>query len=93
MSKNLIYVLSLFLVTSCSYLTGPEGYFPTTEHDFLEEVVETDIVIPSAGDDADTVLDFSPQAGCQTAITTIQAAYDKVAKNRAQLGAVQAHME
>ena len=47
MNKNLIYVLSLFLVTSCSYLTGPEGYFPTTEHDFLEEIVETDIVIPS----------------------------------------------
>ena len=47
MKKNLIYVLSLFLVTSCSYLTGPEGYFPTTEHDFLEEIVETDIVIPS----------------------------------------------
>ena len=46
-----------------------------------------------AGDDADTVLDFSTQAGCQTAITTIQAAYDKVAKNRAQLGAVQAQME
>jgi len=45
------------------------------------------------GADADTVLDFSTQAGCQTAITTIQAAYDKVAKNRAQLGAVQAQME
>jgi flagellin len=46
-----------------------------------------------AGGDADAVLDFSTQAGCQTAITTIQAAYDKVAKNRAQLGAVQAQME
>ena len=45
------------------------------------------------GADADAVLDFSTQAGCQTAITTIQAAYDKVAKNRAQLGAVQAQME
>lgn len=46
-----------------------------------------------AGADSDAVLDFSTQAGCQTAITTIQAAYDKVAKNRAQLGAVQAQME
>jgi len=43
--------------------------------------------------DADTALDFSTQSGCQAAITTIQAAYDKVAKNRAQLGAVQAQME
>jgi flagellin len=42
---------------------------------------------------ADTILDFSTQAGCQDAITTIQNAYDKVAKNRAQLGAVQAQME
>jgi flagellin len=46
-----------------------------------------------AGADADAVLDFTTQAGCQTAISTIQAAYDKVAKNRAQLGAVQAQME
>ena len=43
--------------------------------------------------DADTALDFTTQSGCQAAITTIQAAYDKVAKNRAQLGAVQAQME
>jgi len=42
---------------------------------------------------ADTILDFTTQAGCQDAITTIQNAYDKVAKNRAQLGAVQAQME
>jgi len=34
------------LLTSCSYLTGPDGYFPTTEHDFLDEIVETDIAIP-----------------------------------------------
>jgi flagellin len=46
-----------------------------------------------SGADADAVLDFTTQAGCQTAISTIQAAYDKVAKNRAQLGAVQAQME
>ena len=42
---------------------------------------------------ADAILDFTTQAGCQDAITTIQNAYDKVAKNRAQLGAVQAQME
>lgn len=45
------------------------------------------------GSSADTDLDFSTQQGCRDAITTIQAAYDKVAKNRAQLGAVQAQME
>ena len=42
---------------------------------------------------ADTILDFTTQAGCQDAITTIQNAYDKVAKNRAQRGAVQAQWE
>ena len=47
----------------------------------------------AASADADTALNFSTQEGCQAAITTIQAAYDKVAKNRAQLGAVQAQME
>ena len=47
----------------------------------------------SSAASADAALDFTTQAGCQAAITTIQAAYDKVAKNRAQLGAVQAQME
>jgi len=46
MNKKLIYVFSIFLLSSCSYLTGPDGYFPTTEHDFLEEIIETDITIP-----------------------------------------------
>ena len=46
MNKNLIYIFSILLLTSCSYLTGPDGYFPTTEHDFLDEIVETDIAIP-----------------------------------------------
>ena len=45
------------------------------------------------GSTADVDLDFTTQQGCRDAITTIQAAYDKVAKNRAQLGAVQAQME
>jgi len=47
----------------------------------------------AVGSTADVDLDFSTQQGCRDAITTIQAAYDKVAKNRAQLGAVQAQME
>ena len=46
MNKNLIYIFSILLLTSCSYLSGPDGYFPTTEHDFLDEIVETDIAIP-----------------------------------------------
>lgn len=46
MNKNLIYIFSILLLTSCSFLTGPDGYFPTTEHDFLDEIVETDIAIP-----------------------------------------------
>ncbi|MDC0507699.1 flagellin [Luminiphilus sp.] len=47
----------------------------------------------AVGANADDSLDFTTQQGCRDAITTIQAAYDKVAKNRAQLGAVQAQME
>ena len=47
----------------------------------------------ATGANADDSLDFTTQQGCRDAITTIQAAYDKVAKNRAQLGAVQAQME
>jgi outer membrane protein assembly factor BamC len=34
------------LLTSCSYISGPEGLFPPTKDEFLKEKVEADIQLP-----------------------------------------------
>ena len=43
MSK-LNYVVLVFLVSSCASLTGPEGAFPDTKYDFLDEELSGDVV-------------------------------------------------
>ena len=40
--------LFLFLMTGCSSLTGPEGAFPDTRYDFLDEEIEEDIALPGS---------------------------------------------
>ena len=37
----------LFLTTSCSYISGPEGLFPPTKNAFLKEKVEEDMLLPN----------------------------------------------
>ena len=40
-------ILTIFLLlTSCSYISGPEGLFPPTKDKFLEEKVEENIMLP-----------------------------------------------
>ena len=43
----------LFLTTSCSYISGPEGLFPPTKNAFLKEKVEEDMILPN---DLDTIM-------------------------------------
>ena len=45
--KIRILTISLLFLTSCSYISGPEGLFPPTKDDFLEEKVEQDIQLPA----------------------------------------------
>ena len=45
--NKLNYVLIAFLVSSCASLTGPEGAFPDTTYDFLDEELSEDIVTPN----------------------------------------------
>ena len=48
MIKKLL-IINVFLITSsCSYISGPEGYFPTTKYDFLKEEVEKNITLPES---------------------------------------------
>jgi len=35
--NKLNYVIFIFLLSSCASLTGPEGAFPDTKYDFLDE--------------------------------------------------------
>jgi outer membrane protein assembly factor BamC len=42
--NKLKYTVFVFLVSSCASLTGPEGAFPDTKYDFLDEELSEDVV-------------------------------------------------
>ncbi len=42
--KNLI--ISLLFLSSCSYISGPEGYFPSKQYDFVEEIIDEPLKLP-----------------------------------------------
>ena len=37
----------IFFISSCSYITGPDGLFPPTKDEFLKEKIEQDIDLPN----------------------------------------------
>ena len=45
--KKIILISVTLFTTSCSYFSGPEGMFPATEDDFLNEKVQEDINLPA----------------------------------------------
>lgn len=53
MKNTIIGFLTLTFISSCSYLTGPEGLFPETKYDFLEEEVAPSLRIPEELDKID----------------------------------------
>mgnify|MGYP001276610722 FL=1 len=53
MKNTLIGFLTVTFISSCSYLTGPEGLFPETKYDFLEEEVAPSLRIPEELDKID----------------------------------------
>jgi len=44
--KTIKLLTFILLLPSCSYLTGPDGFFPETADDFLEEEVASDLNVP-----------------------------------------------
>ena len=46
MIKKFYSIIFLFILSSCSYIAGPEGLFPPTKDDFLKEKVVQDIQLP-----------------------------------------------
>jgi len=53
MKNTFIGFLAVTFISSCSYLTGPEGLFPETKYDFLEEEVAPSLRIPEELDKID----------------------------------------
>jgi len=50
--KNTLQLLAtLFIIQSCSFITGPEGMFPETKYDFLDEEVAPNLSIPESLDE------------------------------------------
>ena len=46
MIKKLSTFGLIFVISSCSYIAGPDGLFPPTRDEFLKEKVEQDISLP-----------------------------------------------
>ena len=46
--KDSLLFLAIFSITSCSYISGPEGLFPETKNKFFEEVIAPDLNLPSS---------------------------------------------
>lgn len=44
--KKLNYLFLALLITSCASLTGPDGAFPDTKYDFLDDELSEDIITP-----------------------------------------------
>ena len=46
MIKKLLTINLVLILSSCSYISGPEGFFPSTKYDFLSESIEKEIILP-----------------------------------------------
>ncbi len=49
-----IFLVFLIFLPSCSYINGPEGYFPDKKNEFLKDKIEEDIALPSSLSDPST---------------------------------------
>ncbi len=45
--KNYFFIIYIFMLSSCSYLTGPDGVFPDTQYDFLDDELSTGVITTS----------------------------------------------
>ena len=46
--KDSLLFFAIFSITSCSYISGPEGLFPETKNKFFEEEIAPDLNLPSS---------------------------------------------
>jgi outer membrane protein assembly factor BamC len=43
-----VFLVFIMFLSSCSFINGPEGYFPDKKNDFLKEKIEEDIALPGS---------------------------------------------
>ena len=46
--NNSCFLLLLIFISSCSYISGPEGFFPETKDKFFEEKLSADLKLPAS---------------------------------------------
>lgn len=54
---NIYFLLIIFLISSCSYISGPDGFFPETADDFFNEEIAEDLKLPSSSDNLELKTD------------------------------------
>ena len=42
--KNYFFIIFILMFSSCSYLTGPDGVFPDTQYEFLDDELSTGVI-------------------------------------------------
>lgn len=42
--KNYFFIVFILMFSSCSYLTGPDGVFPDTQYEFLDDELSTGVI-------------------------------------------------
>ena len=45
-----LIIASLIILSSCAWLSGPDGLYPDTKYDFIQEEIEEQIIIPDGID-------------------------------------------
>ena len=53
MIKLVLPFFMILIISSCSMLGGPDGYFPDKKYDFLKEEIEDTISLPDELDSPD----------------------------------------
>ena len=51
----IFFLFFLFSLTGCSYITGPEGFFPETKNDFFDEKLSEDLKLPDTKNNPERV--------------------------------------
>ena len=54
---NIYFLLIIFLISSCSYISGPDGFFPETADDFFNEEIAEDLKLPPSLDNLELKTD------------------------------------
>tara|TARA_B100001287_G_scaffold246177_1_gene223991 strand:- start:677 stop:1678 length:1002 start_codon:yes stop_codon:yes gene_type:complete len=44
----ILFILFIYSLNSCSYITGPDGFFPETKNDFFNEKLSEDLDLPES---------------------------------------------